>query len=36
MKIETKFKNINVCPLVPVISDVTSGMVVRDLELFST
>jgi hypothetical protein len=25
-----------VCPLVPVISDVTSGMVVRDLELFST
>jgi hypothetical protein len=36
MKIETKFKNINVCPLVPVISDVTSGMVVRDLELIST
>jgi hypothetical protein len=36
MKIETRFKNVNVCPLTPVIRSDCSGTVVRDLEIFST
>jgi hypothetical protein len=36
MKIETRYKNLNVCPLVPVPKSDFPGSVVRDIEIFST
>jgi hypothetical protein len=36
MRIETRFKSVNVCPLIPVLFDNVAGSLVRDLEIFST
>jgi hypothetical protein len=36
MHIETRFKSVNVCPLIPVLFDNVAGSLVRDLEIFST
>jgi hypothetical protein len=36
MRIETRFKNVNVCPLIPVIVENSAGSIVRDIEIFST
>jgi hypothetical protein len=34
--LEQKFKNINVCPLIPVLRDATPGSLARDIEMFSS
>jgi hypothetical protein len=36
MRIETRFKTVNICPLIPVILENTAGSIVRDIEIFST
>jgi hypothetical protein len=36
MRIETRFKSVNVCPLIPILFDNAAGSLVRDLEIFST
>jgi hypothetical protein len=36
MHIETRFKSVNVCPLIPVLFENVAGSLVRDLEIFST
>jgi hypothetical protein len=36
MRIETRYKNVNVCPLVPIIQTDTVGSLVRDIEILAT
>jgi hypothetical protein len=36
MRIETRLKSVNVCPLIPILLDNAPSSLVRDLEVFST